>query len=594
MYADDTAVLCSGSKINTARERAQSAADALVKWADQWKMRIASEKTQALVLSQWARDAENFSIKVAGTSVKGSKYLNLLGINIDRLLHFGEHCRKLRRKVKPRIAQLRKLTGRNWGLQESQLRTIANGYVRGALEYAASAWLPAASGAHVELIDRELRAAARAVTGCPVSTPVHALMAEAGLPTAQSRRKVLAARMVGLAVSLPEQDPLRTVGETDAPSRLKTTVGWRTVGREALAQVGAERVRVEERLTATIPPWIHTGSISFCLDIGPGGRRDSPEQVRKETADRILACLPQQATWVWTDGSAEGGVSLGGGGAIICLSSGETQDVRVAAGSLCSSTRAELCALKAALETVRSIAGHQDEPLVVCTDSQAALRLLEGGAAAQTSPLGAAIWQHLIEISAATDVYLQWVPAHCGLRGNERADTLAKEASGLPQETSSVDMRTLTKAVSRHVTRKWQESWPDGLFKSMMRGRLPPPISELDRESAVNVHQLRAGHWGLSEQYLHRIGRRPDPACQQCPDKTCPAARCIVCNEEADTPEHILLRCPSLEGLRLREAGVIDLKPEQLRDGGLVATLAAGYLRHKGPLRGPQAGPIRP
>ena len=62
---------------------------------------------------------------------------------------------------------------------------VANGYFRGALEYAAGAWLPAASESHLELVDRELRAAARVVTGCPASMPGHALMAEAGLPTAR-------------------------------------------------------------------------------------------------------------------------------------------------------------------------------------------------------------------------------------------------------------------------------------------------------------------------------------------------------------------------------------------------------------------------
>ena len=69
----------------------------------------------------------------------------------------GEHCARLRRKVKPRIAELRKLTGRSWDLEEPQLRTIANGYVSGAMEFAAAAWLPAASEFHVELLEREMR-----------------------------------------------------------------------------------------------------------------------------------------------------------------------------------------------------------------------------------------------------------------------------------------------------------------------------------------------------------------------------------------------------------------------------------------------------
>ena len=326
----------------------------MVRWANRWKMVIAGEKTQALVLSQWARDAADFSIKVAGSTVEGSPHLRLLGVTFDRLLHFGEHCKSLRRKVKPRTAQLKKLTGRSWGLQEAQLRTVANGYVRGALEYAAAAWLPAASDSHVELIERELRAAARAVTGCTASTPVDPLMAEAGMPTAQTRRRVLAARMVGLAGSLPPDDPLRIVGDATAPSRLKTTVGWRGLGREALAGAGVGDTRVEERLKTTIPPWVSSGAVHFRLDVGPGGRRDAPEQVRRGAAEAVLNPLPSRATWVWTDGSAEGGVSLGGGGATITLPSGEVREVRVAAGRLCSSTRAELCALKAALDAVRN------------------------------------------------------------------------------------------------------------------------------------------------------------------------------------------------------------------------------------------------
>ena len=100
-------------------------------------MRLAGSKTQVLVLSQKHQDARDCTIKVDGTPVAGTRHLRLLGVTFDRQLHFGEHCARLRRKTKPRVAQLRKLTARSWGLREPQLRTVANGYARGALEYAA-------------------------------------------------------------------------------------------------------------------------------------------------------------------------------------------------------------------------------------------------------------------------------------------------------------------------------------------------------------------------------------------------------------------------------------------------------------------------
>ena len=70
IYADDTAVLLSsGNTMEVARERAQTAADALATWARNSKMIVAAEKTQLLVLSQNARDAVGCTIRVAGKTV---------------------------------------------------------------------------------------------------------------------------------------------------------------------------------------------------------------------------------------------------------------------------------------------------------------------------------------------------------------------------------------------------------------------------------------------------------------------------------------------------------------------------------------------
>ena len=64
----------------------------------------------------------------------------------------------------------------------------------------------------------------------------------------------------------------------------------------------------------------------------------------------------------------------------------------------------------------------------------------------------------------------------------------------------------------------------------------------------------------------HHLLRQPTPACAGCSARNCPAARCIVSREEADSPRHILLRCPSLAGTRLRLLGSIYPPPEAMRD----------------------------
>ena len=92
----------------------------------------------------------------------------------------------------------------------------------------------------------------------------------------------------------------------------------------------------------------------------------------------------------------------------------------------------------------------------------------------------------------------------------------------------------------------------------LMGQRLPPHAPAGERSSAVDVHQLWAGHWSGSVQWRHRVGQNLSRRRPQCPDTHCRAALCVVCREEADTPRHILLRWPALMGTRHRLLGTIS------------------------------------
>ena len=265
-----------------------------------------------------------------------------------------------------------------------------------------------------------------------------------------------------------------------------------------------------------------------------------------------------------------------GGGATratISFSSGDTREVRVAAGSLDAPalTPSSSLYIRAALEELSRADTR--------ADSMAALARLRSGPAAQRAPVAAAIWELLRPLAdRGQPVYTQWVPAHCGLSGNERTNVLVREASALPQHETRIDTGTVQKAVATSATATWQRSWPDRWFRSIMGNRLPGPVEEEDRLAAVDIRQLRAGHWSCSERYLHQIVRRPTPGCERCNDVKCPAARCRVCMEEADTPRHVLLRCPALVGRRLRRLGTIDPEATDVRAAGFRAQLSLlGY-----------------
>ena len=115
MYADDTTTLSAGATVELAVVRARRAADALAYWARRWKMEIAGQTSQALLLTQRGTYKREVELKVNGKRVTCGTSLNRLRVTLDRLLHFRDHCDKLRQKVRPSTAKLRRMTGRSWG-----------------------------------------------------------------------------------------------------------------------------------------------------------------------------------------------------------------------------------------------------------------------------------------------------------------------------------------------------------------------------------------------------------------------------------------------------------------------------------------------
>ena len=178
-----------------------------------------------------------------------------------------------------------------------------------------------------------------------------------------------------------------------------------------------------------------------------------------------------------------------------------------------------MVALREALGYLRDHPARTDtdtETLIVCTDSPAALSALRSGPAKQRSSLNRDVWDALISLAGAEHrrIRLQWVPSHCGLRGNEKADALAKAASGLPQEEVPVDTRTIYRAAARWARARAASQRPQGWYRHLMGTTArdqPGPSTGRRRPSAASRSLVGIGAVPAPHRWEHGPGVRRVP-----------------------------------------------------------------------------------
>ena len=112
-------------------------------------------------------------------------------------------------------------------------------------------------------------------------------------------------------------------------------------------------------------------------------------------------------------------------------------------------------------------------------------------------------------------LFLQWIPAHCGISGNEQTDILAKEGARGEQHAKKNVCFSEKKTLIRALTMPRSQRYDYHL---------------LSWKQQVILVRLRTRHNRLNSHMHSKLKVAPSP--------TCP------CDQEDQTTEHILQRCP--------------------------------------------------
>ena len=144
-------------------------------------------------------------------------------------------------------------------------------------------------------------------------------------------------------------------------------------------------------------------------------------------------------------------------------------------------------------------------------------------------------------------VSFNWTPGHTGIKGNEIADQLAKEAANeaeaLEVNTQVFTKQYIRKAARDVVTKKWQVRWDSSnsgrhyyrfhkVLEDEVKNKFP------NKRLCTVINNLRTGYSKLNAYQFHLNQQLKNDKCEHC-------------NQREDV-EHYLLNCIKYENERER------------------------------------------
>ena len=546
LFADDLVLWHTSKFIKHSKRRLDENLKALSVYCNLWKMKINTNKSVYSIFTKSNKiNKTQLKLNIGEQLLKKENNPTYLGVKLDRQLNLSCHVETVKKKCMDKLKLVKRLASTSWGSDRNTLRTLYLGYVRSVLDYSIALQCLCSPTARKSL-DQVQNEALRFINGGMRSTPISACEIHANVEPLELRRKKAATEMFERYKRLDPSHPNRKMVVSWKP---KNRIKQRSILHHATVTASdyhlPERKEAIKNFHKDLPPYRNLKSPKLRpllkrQDIN----KNSDPHILKDAAEETIHTYPKEWIHVYTDGSAYKSTVSAGYGVLIKLPDDHKIKLYNSCGATCSNYEAELIGITAAIEQLEAYFLENPESttnVVIFTDSQSVLMAMDAGPTKSNE-----IKHLLLEINSLMNtmkiqVYLQWIPGHSEILGNEEADKLAKKGSSLPQVNVPTSYETARIIIKQNAKEEWLNKWAKGktgrmLYKHMAQPRKKDDSSKLSRKEQITIFRLRTGHFPLN-YHFNRLCPEHPPMCQLCP---CPY----------ETVNHILFECPALQDNR--------------------------------------------
>ncbi|CAK1589895.1 unnamed protein product [Parnassius mnemosyne] len=482
-FADDILIVASNKDGQQIEKDINDALKLIVKWGQKHKLKFAPHKTQATIITKKLK-YHCPRLLMDQVTLTYTDQLKVLGLIIDKNLNFKPHLDHICNKAVSLYKTVSRAARAKWGLNSDIVRTIYLAVVEPTVLYAASCWAEATEKKYVQRILNRL-------------TRMFSIRICKGHKTISLVSGALLAKIIPLALRVKENAEIYEIKRgkpiESLPGRhLETKISPYNLPHPSLRQ-----------------------------------QRQYKFITNQEDIDKICNNWPS----IYTDGSK---IDNRVGAAIsVWQNEIEIKNITCTLERYCSVYQAELVAIHKAVKYMLDKKCYKAN---ILSDSRSAIMTICNPSSLH--PIAAEISSNLSAIESHDGkIEFYWIKAHCGLKGNERADELAKYAATKKKQRAIYDLFPLSYA--KHLTRnntllKWQHKYEEAATSETTKTFFPNirvAYKILKNIKITNIiTQLFTGHGG-NKAYLFRFKLSSSPYC--------------TCDDNSpQTVEHIIIDCP--------------------------------------------------